>query len=65
MHEPSTLDVRAEIGKLRQEHEQLERRLDELNLHVYLTPSEQVEMKRIKKLKLQKKDQIHSLMRTL
>jgi hypothetical protein len=65
MHETGTLEAREEIHRLRLEHEELERRLDELNLHVYLTPHEQIELKRIKKLKLQKKDQIHALMRTL
>ncbi|GMV42327.1 MAG: hypothetical protein AMXMBFR64_40430 [Myxococcales bacterium] len=65
MHDAGMLDARDEIRRLRTEHEALEKRLDELNLHVYLTTHEQVELKRIKKLKLQYKDQIHALMRTL
>lgn len=65
MPQTGTLDAREEIQRLRSEHEALERRLDALNLHVYLTTHEQMELKRIKKLKLQVKDQIHALMRTL
>ena len=54
-------EIRAEIAELRTAHQELEARLDELNSHVYLTPTEQLEQHRIKKLKLQKKDRIHEL----
>jgi hypothetical protein len=57
----SSEEIRAEIEQLRASHAELEARLDELNSHVYLTPAEQVEEHRIKKLKLQKKDRIHQL----
>lgn len=49
------------VDRLRTEHLDLERKLDELNSHIYLTPEEQVERKRIQKLKLLKKDQIQML----
>ena len=49
------------VDQLRAEHLDLERKLEELNSHIYLTPEEQIERKRIQKLKLLKKDQIHML----
>lgn len=58
-------EITNEINRLREEHADLERRLVELNSHVYLTPAEQVEEHRIKKLKLQKKDRIQTLQQLL
>ena len=58
-------EVRTEVDQLREEHRALEKRLDELNDHVYLTPAEQAEERRIKKLKLRRKDRIHQLERVL
>ena len=52
----------AVLDQLRREHRELEERLSELNSHLYLTPDEQVEKKRIQKLKLQKKDRILSIL---
>jgi hypothetical protein len=49
------------VDQLRAEHSDLERKLEELNSHIYLTPEEQIERKRIQKLKLLKKDQIQML----
>ncbi|MBI3072948.1 MAG: YdcH family protein [Deltaproteobacteria bacterium] len=49
------------VDQLRAEHSDLERKLEELNAHIYLTPEEQIERKRIQKLKLLKKDQIQML----
>lgn len=54
-------ELRGEIEQLRAAHAELEAKLNELNSHVYLTPAEQLEEHRIKKLKLQKKDRIHEL----
>jgi hypothetical protein len=51
------------VERLRQEHQQIERRLDELDRHLSLTADEQRERLELKKLKLQKKDQIVSLTR--
>ena len=50
------------LQQLRDEHQALEARLSELNSHIYLTPEEQVEKKRIQKMKLAKKDQIQHLL---
>ena len=44
------------VTKLKQEHQKLEQRLDELNQLVYLTPEEQRERKEVQKLKLLNKD---------
>ena len=54
-----------EIARLIREHRELESRLADLDAEVYLTPDEQLERKRIQKLKLKKKDRIHQLKRTL
>lgn len=51
-------ETQALISQLRAEHLELERRLEELNSHLSLTPEEEMEKKRIQKLKLAKKDQI-------
>lgn len=50
--------------QLRLEHQNHERRLAELNAKAWLTPDEEMEEKRLKKLKLQLKDQIELLRRT-
>ncbi|MBN1947576.1 MAG: hypothetical protein JW797_18045 [Bradymonadales bacterium] len=54
-----------QINRLRAEHQALERRLEELDTLVYLTPDEQLERKRIQKTKLQKKDLMQALQRKL
>ncbi len=54
----ATEDAQAAIERLRGEHAELERRLFELDRRAYLTPDEHVERVTIKKLKLQKKDQM-------
>ncbi len=51
------------IASLRREHAELDRKLEALNGRPYLTPQEQVERKRIQKLKLLKKDKIEMLQR--
>jgi uncharacterized protein len=51
------------VEQLAHEHQELERRLENLNRRGYLTPSEQIERKTIQKLKLLKKDQIAILTR--
>lgn len=55
-------DLHQVLNKLRIEHAELEQRLDELNGRIYLTVEEQIEKKKIKKLKLQKKDKIAILL---
>ncbi len=59
---PITQNPRALIGQLRNEHERLEARLETLDSNAYLTPNEQLERKRVQKLKLRAKDQIQQMM---
>ena len=49
------------IENLKHEHAELDRQLVEFDSRAYLTPEEQLERKRIQKLKLLKKDQIELL----
>jgi uncharacterized protein YdcH (DUF465 family) len=51
-------DVVAHLDQLRAEHAKLEARLRELDRHLSLSPEEQLERARIKKAKLQLKDDI-------
>ena len=53
----------AEYKKLGEEHKSLEQVLAEMNRKIYLTPEEEVEKKRIQKLKLTKKDRMAELIR--
>jgi uncharacterized protein YdcH (DUF465 family) len=52
-----------EFRKLWDEHEELEKRLSELENQRFLTPGEEMEVKRIKKRKLLGKDRIEELIR--
>jgi hypothetical protein len=49
---------------LRLQHQNHEKRLEELNNKAWLTPDEEMEAKRLKKLKLHLKDQMANLRRT-
>jgi len=49
---------------LRLEHQTLEKRLEELKKKAWLTPEEELEAKRLKKLKLHLKDQMEKLRRS-
>lgn len=53
-----------DYNELLQQHRDYERRLEELNNKSWLTPDEELEEKRIKKLKLKVKDQLAQLSRT-
>lgn len=46
------------IEQLQREHRELDQRIHEIENHVALTPEEQAELPRLKKMKLAKKDQI-------
>ena len=50
--------------QLQVEHESHEKRLDELNKKAWLTPDEEMEAKRLKKLKLHVKDRMEHLRRS-
>ena len=52
------------IEELRHEHQDYERRLEELKQQQWLSPEEQMEEKRLKKLKLHLKDQMEQLRKT-
>ncbi len=52
------------IENLQLEHQDHERRLEELRSRTFLTPDEEMEEKRLKKLKLYLKDQMERLRRT-
>lgn len=52
-----------EYKRLEKEHRELEMILSELESKKYLTPDEEVEIHRIKKLKLQKKDKMAEIIR--
>lgn len=52
-----------EFRKLGEEHKNLEEILAEMNNKVYLTSEEEIEKKRIQKLKLVKKDRMAELVR--
>jgi len=57
--DPSSDSVR--MVRLRERHDELEKRLAELERHLSLTPDEQVERSRIKKEKLRTKDELRRL----
>lgn len=55
-------DENDEFKKLGEEHRTLKQLLTELNERVYLTPDEEMEKKRIQKLKLFKKDKMAQML---
>ncbi len=50
--------VNEEFKKLWEEHEKLNRVVDEMSSRVYLSPEEEVELKRLKLLKLRGKEKL-------
>lgn len=50
-----------ETARLRQRHDELERRLAQLERHLSLTPQEQIERSQLKKEKLRTKDELRRL----
>jgi hypothetical protein len=52
------IEKNPDFKNLVQEHRMLDDKLKELDRKVYLTPDEEMERKRLQKLKLAKKDQI-------
>lgn len=51
------------LEELQADHQKYEQRLEELKKKAWLTPNEELEEKRLKKLKLQLKDQMATLRR--
>lgn len=52
----------AELDQLWREHLELEAALEAMNERIYLTPEEQVERKRLQKLKLSGRDRIEVIL---
>ncbi len=52
-----------EFKRLEEEHRILDQKIDEINRKGYLTPSEDMEKKRLQKEKLYKKDRIAEMIR--
>lgn len=53
--------IKPEVERLRREHRELKARLSELNSRLYLSSDEEVERKKIQKLKLATKDRLAML----
>jgi hypothetical protein len=53
-----------ELRQLMQEHQELERQLEKYTSRNYLSPEEEMEKKRIQKLKLAGKDRIEEILST-
>ena len=51
-----------ELKRYVDEHEEFERRLTEISQHLYLTPAEEMERKKIQKLKLAGRDRIEAIL---
>jgi uncharacterized protein YdcH (DUF465 family) len=51
-----------ELKRYMEEHENYERKLEEWNRRVYLSPEEEMERKKIQKLKLAGRDRIESIL---
>jgi len=52
-----------ELRRQMEEHEEFERKLEEFNRRIYLTPEEEMERKRVQKLKLAGRDRIEAILR--
>ncbi len=64
--EPVVQKLRRENPEFKQwedEHKQLEETLNSIDTHAYLSPEEEVERKRIQKLKLAAKDRMMDMIR--
>jgi len=59
------LEHNPELAKLWAEHLELEKKLEEMNQRIYLSTEEQVERKRLQKLKLAGRDRIEQILAEL
>jgi uncharacterized protein YdcH (DUF465 family) len=55
----------SEAARLKARHDEIEKRLSELERHLSLTPDEQIERSQLKKEKLRAKDRLAQLTATL
>jgi uncharacterized protein len=53
----------AEFQRLEQEHRKIDKELMNFEIHVYLSPEEEIERKRLQKLKLAAKDKMMERLR--
>jgi len=53
----------AEFQQLEQEHRKIDKELMNFEIHVYLSPEEEIERKRLQKLKLAAKDKMMEMIR--
>ena len=69
VHEARTMaipgDPAASIDQLKREHHEIDRQVTELERRPFLTADEEAEVKRLKRLKLAKKDMIFLLSRNV
>ncbi len=56
------IPIDPELKRFMDEHEDYERKLEEWNRRVYLSPEEEMERKRIQKLKLAGRDRIETIL---
>lgn len=61
----SKSDITSLIDELRKEREVLDGKLQEIERHRHLSVEEQVEVKRLKRMKLAKKDRMSAMQATL
>ncbi len=61
---PEQVEASPTIDELRLQHRDYEHRLEEMKQRPWLSPEEEVEEKRLKKLKLHLKDQIAQLQKS-
>ena len=59
-----TDEAATEAARLRARHDEIEKRLSELERHLSLTPDEQIERSQLKKEKLRAKDRLTQLTAT-
>jgi uncharacterized protein len=53
----------AEFQRLEQEHRKIDKELMNFEVHVYLSPEEEIERRRLQKLKLAAKDKMMEMLR--
>ncbi len=51
-------ELQRRLDTLRREHREMDARIRDLSARPYLTPEDQIEVARLKKLKLRKKDEL-------